>query len=246
MVVVVDHVGADVTAVDQHGRIVEQETVEGSDHPVHKVRGGGAAHRDLQSRTEETMRANIDRVAEHVSTTARRLGAGLVVLAGESQARKQLHDALPEQVRRTTTELQTGARHQGGSNDELRRQIDELLADAKKARRAEVRERFRAALGQQTGLAVQGLEATTTALREANVETLIVGDLGDAEVLTGPEPTLVGSQEEELKAQGTDALARRRADEALAVAAIASAAEIVYADASLGLTEGVGAILRHD
>ncbi|PXY34976.1 peptide chain release factor 2 [Prauserella coralliicola] len=246
VVAVVDHVGADVTAVDADGNVVDEQTVEGSEHPVHKVRGGGSAHRDLQSRAEETARHNINRVAEHVATTARRVGAALVVLAGESQARKELHDALPEQVRRVATELQTGARHQGGGNEELREQIQQLLAKTKQARRDEVVERFRAALGKRDGLAVQGLQATTTALREANVETLLVADPGDAEVLTGEEPTLVAVQKEELEAHGTRSVSRRRADEALAVAAIAGAAEIICTGDTLELMDGVGAILRHD
>ncbi|PXY31897.1 Vms1/Ankzf1 family peptidyl-tRNA hydrolase [Prauserella muralis] len=246
VVAVVDHVGADVTAYDGRGGIIEERTIEGSDHPVHKVRGGGWSQRDIQAHTDEVTRHNIDQVAEHVGATARKIGAKLVVLAGESQARKQLADLLPEQIRGIAAETGSGGRHKGASNQELHAHVQELLAKLKQDRRAEVTERFRGALGQERGLAVQGLEATTTALRESNVETLLVERPADVDVLTGPEPVLVGTQEEELKAHGTDTVTRRRADEALAVAAIAGGAEIVHTGDRLDLMEGFGAILRHD
>ncbi|PRX45375.1 hypothetical protein B0I33_10936 [Prauserella shujinwangii] len=246
VVAVVDHTGADITTVDQQGQVVDEHTTQGSEHPVHKVRGGGFAHRDMQAHTEETVRHNIDLVAEDVAKAARATGATLVVVAGELQARKALQEALPEQVRQHVREVGSGGRHTGAGNDQLREQVAELLAEDKHRRRAEEIERFRDALGQRTGLAVQGLEATTTALREGNVETLLVGRPGEAEVVTGPEPTQVGVSEDELKAFGVPYPGRRRADEALPVAAIATRARIVHVGDELDLTEGFGAILRHD
>ncbi|MBK1784324.1 Rv2629 family ribosome hibernation factor [Prauserella cavernicola] len=245
VVVVADHVGADVTAFDIDGNVVDEQTVEGSENSVHKVRGGGPAHRDIQSRAEETAKHNIGRIADVVGAVARGIGAGLVVLAGESQARKELHDALPEQARRVATELQSGARNDNGSDNELREQVAALLTRTKQARRDEAAERFRAAFGQQQGLAVQGLQATTAALREANVEVLLVGDPGDAEVFTGGEPTLVALRRDELETLGADSISRQRVDEALPAAAIAGAAEIVATGETLEPTDGVAALLRH-
>ncbi|WP_199430862.1 Rv2629 family ribosome hibernation factor [Qaidamihabitans albus] len=246
VIVIVDHVGADLTVVDARGRVVDEHTTEGAEHPVHKVRGGGFAHRDMQAHTEETVRHNIDQVAEDVAKSAKGNGATLVVVAGEMQARKALYEALPEQVQQYVVELNSGGRHQGAANDELQQQVGDLLVEFKRQRRAREIERFRGSLGQRTGLAVQGLEATTTALQDANVETLLAGRPGDADVFTGPEPTQLSMQEAELKAYGVEQPNSRRADEALALAAIAARATIVHTGDELDLAEGFGAILRHD
>lgn len=52
VVVVVDHVGADVTAHDEQGRVLEERTVEGSDHPC--TRCAAAAGRTATSRPTPT------------------------------------------------------------------------------------------------------------------------------------------------------------------------------------------------
>lgn len=247
VVAVVDRVGADVTAIDEHGTVVDSRTVEGSDSQVHKVPGGGWAHRNIQAHTEELVRQNIEKAAEHVGTVARRIGATLVVVAGESQARKTLVEALPQAVRDHAEEVEPGGRKEGSGNAELDARIDELLTEATHRRRAEVTKRFEAALAKPTGLAVQGLEAVTTALREHNVETLLVGDPGEAEVLTGPDPSLLAVQEEGLTtAYGVDEIGHARADEALVVAAATVGADVVHVGGETELTDGFGAILRHD
>jgi hypothetical protein len=90
---------------------------------------------------------------------------------------------------------------------------------------------------------VQGFPAVTAALREANVATLIIDEsgLGDRTVWTGSTPSLVAADPAALMPFGEHGEAR--ADEAVPVAAIAVGADIV-ADGH-GLTDGVGALLRH-
>ncbi|MGW9476893.1 Rv2629 family ribosome hibernation factor [Saccharomonospora azurea] len=246
VVAVVDRVGADVTAVDERGNVVDSRTVEGTDTHISKVRGGAWAHRNIQAHAEELVKQNIEKAAEHVASITRSVGATLVVVAGESQARKALIDALPQGVRESTEEVEPGGRKQGSGNEELDLLIDELLAEATAKRKDEVAQRFSAALAQPTGLAVQGLEAVTAALREGNVETLLVGDPGDTEVLTGSAPALVATQEELITASGDDTATRARADEALPMAAAAVDADVVSVGDRLQLTEGFGALLRHD
>ena len=45
------------------------------------------------------------------------------------------------------------------------------------------RQRFTAEIGRQSGLAAEGLGAVCSALRQGAVETLIIGDIGDATVV---------------------------------------------------------------
>ena len=54
---------------------------------------------------------------------------------------------------------------------------------------AQIAERFRGERGRGSGLAAEGLAAVCAALREGDVETLIVGDLNDATVVTGKDRT---------------------------------------------------------
>ncbi|EIE97205.1 Rv2629 family ribosome hibernation factor [Saccharomonospora glauca] len=247
VVVVVDRVGADVTAVDEHGTVIDSRTVEGADSQVHKVPGGGWSHRNIQAHTEEVVKNNIEKAAVHVGVVARRIGATLVVVAGDPQSRKVLLDTLPQAVRDHAREVEPGGRKEGSGNAELDTLIDELLAEATRKRRAEVTERFETALAKPTGLAVQGLEAVTTALREHNVETLLVSDPDDSEVLVGPDPSLLAVQEEELTtAYGVDEVEHARADEALPMAAATVGADVVGVTGEREIIDGFGAILRHD
>ncbi|WP_019818604.1 Rv2629 family ribosome hibernation factor [Saccharomonospora saliphila] len=247
VVVVADSVGADITAVDELGRVVDARTVEGTEHHVHKPRGGAWAHRTIQNHAEELVKQNIELAADHVGTVGRRIGASLVVAAGAPEARKALIEALPETVREHATEVSGGGRHQGSGEDTLNAEIDDLLTEATRRRRQDAADRFSAALSKPTGLAVQGIEAVTTALREHNVETLLVGDPGDAEVFAGSgDPAQLAAQAETLTTLGVDRPGRVRADEALPVAAASVDADIVHVGERVDLTEGFGAILRHD
>lgn len=243
VVVVTDRVGAEVT---EHGPGAPRtETVEGTDHPVHKVRGGGSAHHDIQNRAEETARQNLEEVARHVAKAVERSRAEFVVLAGEVQARSELHGLLPEAVRRITTEVDTGSRAPGSSREELDRRVHELVTGRHLADLDDVAETFRAESGRESGLAVSGLEAVTTALAEANVATLLVGSPGDTAVFAGPEPAQVAVGKAGLQALGVAEPEQRRADEAIPFAAVATGAEVVVLDERLDLWEGFGALLRH-
>ncbi|RZQ61999.1 peptide chain release factor 2 [Amycolatopsis suaedae] len=197
----VDRTGARITTVDEHGRVTGVHTAEGRSHPVHKVRGGGAAHHDIQNRAEETVRHNAADIAAEITAAARRTGAELVVLAGEVQART----AVREQIDGPVEELPGGP--------ELDGRLAELLGERRRAQRAETAERFHR--GAAHGLAVSGVTAVDAALREANVDTLLVSD---------PETP---------------------DDERLPYAALRTGAQLEHVGGELELTEGVGALLRH-
>jgi hypothetical protein len=243
VLVVADRIGAEIT--EYAGGEPRTTTVEGEDHPVHKVRGGGTAHHNLQNAAEETARRNLVTIADHVAKTVERSGARLVVLAGEKQARTALHEALPEPVRRIAAEVEAGSRADGSTREELDRQVHELLANRHLAALDDLADRFRAASAPEHGLAVSGLEAVTSALAEANVETLLVGSPGETSVFGGPDPAQVAVGKAGLQALGVSQPEQRRADEAIPFAAVATGAEVVVLDERVDLWEGFGALLRH-
>ncbi|TNC23760.1 Rv2629 family ribosome hibernation factor [Amycolatopsis alkalitolerans] len=228
VVAAVDRVGAEIA---EHGPGKPRtHVVRGADHPVHKVRGGGTAHREIQKHTEETTRQNLAETAREIAKTAERTAAAFVFLAGEVQSRSAVRELLPEALRPITVEVGTG--------DD--RRIQEALTGHQLAGLDEVAAEFRAESGRTPGRAVAGLDAVTTALTEANVATLLVASPGDATVFTGRRPADVA-----VGKSGLDAPVARRADEALPFAAVATGADLAVLDERLDLWEGFGALLRH-
>ncbi|MDP9444271.1 MAG: hypothetical protein M3P83_07945 [Actinomycetota bacterium] len=248
LLVVVDKIGANVRAVDAGGRVIDADSFDLDEHPVHKVGGGGWAHLRMQRAAEETVRRNIEETAERIGHLIRSTGAGLLVLAGEVQSRAALRDALPPQSAQRAVEVEVGGRAAGTDEDALDAAVEELVrfvrADADNA----VRTRFVAELERPPHLARQGVARACELLAEANVDALLVDPdaLGDRTVWTGANPMLVTTQAEDLKALGETDITEQRADEALPRAAVAGAADVVLAGEQLELEGGVGVILRHD
>lgn len=248
VVVLVDQIGAELRAVDGQGGVLADYSVTGRDHPVHKVRGAGWSHRNVQRRAEATVKHNVDEVARETAHLVQRTRPRLLVLAGDPTPRAQLHAALPASCREIAVELDTGRRASGSDRGSFQHDVAEVVAQRWRAERDAVLERFRAELGRDGGRAVQGLRPTTEALREANVEALVISESGfdDKEVWTGSNPRLVAVEQADLHTIGTSGRVHGRADEALPAAAIAVGARLL-ADAPERprLADGVGALLRH-
>ncbi|NKY87385.1 baeRF2 domain-containing protein [Nocardia veterana] len=237
-VVVVDDRGADLYTVDATGRRTDRRT-ESAPFPEHKVHGGGTAHRSMQSRVEETVRRTIDATAEEVARLADRADATVIVVAGEIGARTALAGALASH-RRHIVQIEGFTRETPYDRAEFERRVDEVLSEQWHDRFLDIVGRFEQ--GRAHGLAVQGVAAAAEALSQRNIETLLIDPaaIGERAVHVGADPTEV---EAASLPSGRSAL--RRADEALPLAALAADAEIVTTDGEPGLTEGVGAVLRH-
>jgi hypothetical protein len=247
VVVVVDRVGADFLAVDGHGHVVTEEQVEGRDHPVHKVRGGGWSHLSVQRHVEETVKHNLDTVAEEAARLARAVGARAVVVAGEVQARSGLLAALPHPASDVAVEVEAGSRAPGADEDALRREVDRVVDEVRQADRRSLLETYQAECGRDGGRAVQGLPAAAAALREANAEVLLVNPErveGETMWSSPSEPNLVGVADSDLRGLGIADYGEHPADEAIPLAAIAVGAAVRIED-ELPLTDGVGVLLRY-
>jgi len=227
----VDQVNATVEAYDEHGARIETDGVSGRDHPVHRVRGGGSAQYPMREHTEETLRRNVSDIAGEVVEVARRTGAQLVVLAGEIQGTRGVRDQLPKPWQEIAQEV---------THPDV---VPDVIESEKRRRLEEVLRRFRDELGRDQGLAVQGLEAVTSALMAGNVGTLLISDPPEATVYTGNEVTTIATTAAQLRTLGAAEVHERRADEAIPVAAIAIDADLIYVDSDLA--DGFGAILRH-
>jgi hypothetical protein len=105
--------------------------------------------------------------------------------------------------------------------------------------------RFEAEIGRDSGFAAEGLAAVCAALREGDVDTLIVGELGDATVVSGKALTAVATDADVLSELGEPVERVARADEALPFTAIAVGASLVRVDSRIAPADGVGALLRY-
>lgn len=248
LLVVTDQVGANVRVTDARGRVVDVDSFDLEDHPVHKVGGGDWAHLRMHRSAEETVRRNIEEIAERITRLTRTTGAHLLVLAGEVQSRSALREALPQQSAQHAVEVEVGGRAEGTDEDALDAAIDQMVRLSGEEADNAVRRRFTANLERPPHLALQGVGRACEALAEANVDTLLLDaeGLGDRTVWVGSNPMLLSTQAEVLASLGEDSPREVRADEALPLAAIAGGADLVSAGHRLDLDGGVGMILRHE
>lgn len=242
-VVAVDHAGGDIE-IHHDGRI-RKETVDGTGYPVHKASGAetpGYGH--PQRVADNARRKNVSEVADRVTALTDEIPVDVVFIVGEVKSRKDLLSELPERVADRSVELTVGARTDI-DEDQLHQAISEEFDRRHRAEIDAAAERFTAELGRQSGLAAEGLDGVTAALRVGGVETLIIGDMGDATVVAGGELATVSPSPEVLSQLGCVSSTRvLRADEALPMAAIAFGASLLPAADELTLADGVGAIRR--
>jgi hypothetical protein len=241
IVVMVDHTGADVTTHDQTGW--HAETVDGAAYPVHAASSAESPdYVDPKRRSQEAAQKNIRAVTDRVCALADQLRPEAVFVVGEVTSRADLMAALPFRVGQRAVEVAAGARH-SIDGDALNAYIAQFFTDRRAVDIAAAAERFSAQRDGETGRATEGLGGVCAGLREGAVRTLIVGDLGDATVLTdghalAPDPNT-------MLELGATRMSVVRADEALPLAAVLTEAEIVPADARIAPRDGVCAVLRY-
>lgn len=204
LMVAVDNTGADIALASG------TETVKSDDHAGPQGKA-------------EAVRKNIREVADRVTHLADEHNPDIVFITGEVSARSELVSELPERVADKAVQLQGGGRTAGTDEAEVHHEMGQEFLKRRLAAMDEAAQRFKAALG--TGLAVEGLTGVTIALRDGSVDTLIIGDLGDATVL--------------------DEGGERRADEALPLLAVATHAALVRTDERISPADGIGAVLRY-
>lgn len=240
----VDHLGAEITW-HQNGA-VGRETVDGGGHPVHKpVTAGWHGYADRQRSTEEAVRMNVRAAAERITEAVDRTGAGIVFVSGEVRSRSDVVAALPERIAERVVPLAAGA--QGGRLSEA--DVEALISAEFERRRIEAAHTALARLdtehGRHSGLAAHGLPSVCAALRDGAVDTLLLGDLGDATVVTGQDRSQIAPDADALSELGEAPCRVVRVDEALPFAAIATDAEVVCLDGDAAISDGVAALLRY-
>jgi peptide chain release factor subunit 1 len=240
----VDHTGADITLHRNGG--IGSETVDGGGYPVHKAAGAdNAGYGDPQQRTDEAARKNVRAVADRIAEIVDQTAAEVVFIVGETRSRSDLQGALAERVAERAVPLEVGARHSGHDLNEVQEAVEAEFAKRRNAVIEHVAEQFTAEIGRQSGLAAEGLGPVTSALRQGAVETLIIGELADATVVTDEELTTIAPTADILSEQGAAPAKTLRADEALPFFAVSVGAALVRTDERIAPADGIGAVLRY-
>lgn len=242
LVVAVDHTGADIAI--HGGGATSSESLDGAGRPVHKAKS--AEHHEYgtaQGKVEEAIRKNIGAVADRITHLVDDTGAELVFVEGEAGTRSELAAALPERVADKVVQLQGGGRTAGTDEAEVQHEIGQEFLKRRLATIDDAAQRF--AAGRGTGLAVEGLADVTAALRDGAVETLIIGELGDATVVADSDLAMVAADADTLSDLGGAPDRTLRADEALPLLAVSTGAALVRTDERLSPADGIAAVLRY-
>jgi hypothetical protein len=244
LVVAVDHEGGDIT-IHRDGTVISDE-VHGEGYPVHKASSAETpGYGDTQRTAEGARQQNVRAVADRVTTLVDDAAREVVFVIGEVRSRADFAAELPERVRSRVVELQVGARHSGFDDEKVRHAIDQEFARRRVAAIDHAAQQFQAGIGGGSGLATEGLAGVTAALRAGAVETLIIGDIGDATVVAGDDLATVAPNENVLSELGTAPTQVLRADEALPMLAVSTGAALVRTDERIAPADGVGAVLRY-
>jgi peptide chain release factor subunit 1 len=244
ILVEVDHTGADITThVDG---VFQTEVVDGGGYPVHKAASAeSAGYGDPQPRSEEASRKNIRAVAQRVAEWVDVMGAETVFVVGEVRSRSDLMAAFPDRIRERAVPLEVGARHSGHDSSEVQDNIENWFINRRLSILDDAAERFSAEIGKESARAAEGLDAVCSALRQGAVDTLILGEVGDATVVADEDLTTVAPNANVLSEQGAAPAKTLRADEALPLFAVAVGASLVRTDERIAPADGIAAVLRY-
>jgi stalled ribosome rescue protein Dom34 len=243
-VVAVDHAGGDITLHRDGTDLSDQ--VDGEGYPVHKASSAESpGYGDPQRVADEERRKNIRAVAERLTSLVDDAAPDVVFVIGEVRSRADFVKELPERVVSRVVELHVGARHSGFDDEQVRHEIGQEFLRRRLATIDDAAQRFQAEMGRESGLATEGLDGVTAALRAGAVETLIIGDIGDATVVAGDDLATVAPNANVLSELGTAPTRVLRADEALPMLAVSTGAALVRTDERIDPADGVAAVLRY-
>lgn len=242
LLVTADRSGGEIMAVTGLDEHTPATRVEGDGWPVHKPRAGGWSQARYQRSAEEAWASNEKEFAVAVTAAAERVGAGLIVLAGDTRARSLLLDhlgrPLRDQVAVVDKEIPVGSGLLAeAATAEIRRR-------AEQASRAGL-ESFRAQLPR--GRAAEGFGEVVAVLREGRVAQLFLADdpASTAVLWFGPGAGELATSASELRELGTAEPAHDRADAALVRGLVLTGAELHFIPADEPRPrDGIAALLR--
>ncbi|MFI0796769.1 Vms1/Ankzf1 family peptidyl-tRNA hydrolase [Micromonospora rubida] len=242
--VLADRTGADAVAVSAGGVPRRAHITGREDFQLRRVKPGGWSQSRYQRAAMEAWHHNAGDAAAATVELAEKVGADVLVVAGDVRATGMIAAQLPERWQDVVVRTDAGSRH-GGADPTL---MDDLtvqtIAEVADQRVIATLDRF----GMQEDVGA-GLDAVVWALQRNQVDTmLIVDDPSSTEELwIGPGPTDISTDPGQLTAMSVPDPHRVRADAALVRALVGTDAEltVLAPEEAPELTDGVGAVLRY-
>ncbi|NHD17459.1 MULTISPECIES: Vms1/Ankzf1 family peptidyl-tRNA hydrolase [unclassified Actinopolyspora] len=245
----VDQTGGDLHVVDA-GRHSGSTTVQGDGEPVHKSsQAGEGSEKHHQNVVEEQWQRNAKQIADEIDKQSLHVGAEIIVLAGDVQMRKLVHENMRKGLQDSVHATEASHRDRNASEESLQREVSETVRSAVRERVNATVEEFDRELGQHDR-AVNGWADTVGALQRGQVRTLLrsrqeVGEPPET-LWTGPEPNQIATERRTLTELGVAEPESVSADAAVVRALIGTDAELVLIDPERSrLTAGIGSVLRY-
>jgi hypothetical protein len=242
--VLADRTGADVDAVSVGGVPRHAQVRGGNTFPIRRVEPGGWSQSNYQRAALTAWKRNAGDAAAATAQLAEAVGAEVVVVAGDTQARQMLAAQLPVRWQDRVVHTDAGFRAAGTFNAALDDVTVQAIAEVATAHADAALDKF--GMQEQIG---NGLDAVVTALQRGQVENmLLVDDASSTEQLwIGEAPTEIAREPDQLTAMSVSDPQPVRADAALVRALVGTdaALTVLAPDEALELPDGVGAILRY-
>ena len=242
--VLADRTGADAMAVSAGGVPRRAHVTGGQSRQLRRVQPGGWSQSRYQRAAMEAWHQNAGDAAAATADLAERVGADVVVVAGDIRATGMIAAQLPERWQDVLVRTDAGARDVGAD--------DTLMDDITAQTVAEVADRRVTAALDRFGVQEDvgaGLDAVVSALQRNQVDTMLIVDdpSADGELWVGPEPTEIATDPGQLSDMSVADPQRVRADAALLRALIGTDADltVLAPEEAPELTDGVGAVLRY-
>ncbi|MFI6815840.1 Vms1/Ankzf1 family peptidyl-tRNA hydrolase [Nonomuraea sp. NPDC050328] len=215
--VIVDRAGVELTVFG--GGSPRHALGEATTWPLQKTAQGGWSRRTFERHAEEAWSHDLAAAATEIDEQVRRIGAELVIVAGEPRPRSALVDRLNTKTSDRVLMVEHGSRTDHGG---FTRDVETMLDGWLERRRSELLGRHRDSDGPA------GLGQVARVLREGRVHAVLMPGELPAEVWIGRGGTQLADTAEELLRWGVEEPVQDRADAALARAAAMTDAELWF------------------
>ncbi|MGS2617401.1 baeRF2 domain-containing protein [Micromonospora sp. LZ34] len=242
--VLADRTGADAMAISAGG-VPRRAHVKGREsHQLRRVNPGGWSQSRYQRAAMEAWHHNAGDVTAATVQLAEKVGAEVVVVAGDVRATGMIAAQMPDRWQDVVVRTDAGSRA-GGADQTLLDDITvQTIAEVADQRISATLDRF----GMQEDVGA-GLDAVVSALQRNQVENMLIVDdpSANGKLWIGPEPTAIATDPRELAAMSVTDPEQVRADAALVRALVGTDAELTVLgpDEAPELVDGVGAVLRY-
>ncbi|AXO38233.1 Vms1/Ankzf1 family peptidyl-tRNA hydrolase [Micromonospora chalcea] len=242
--VLADRTGADAMAVSAGGVPRRAHVTGAQSRQLRRVQPGGWSQSRYQRAAMEAWHQNAGDAAAATADLAERVGADVVVVAGDIRATGMIAAQLPERWQDVLVRTDAGSRDVGADDTLMDDITAQTVAEVADQRVTAALDRF----GVQEDVGA-GLDAVVSALQRNQVDTMLIVDdpSADGELWVGPEPTEIATDPGQLADMSVADPQRVRADAALLRALIGTDADltVLAPEEAPELTDGVGAVLRY-